>query len=299
MTGVQKEETSPSKSLTSKNSDAAQASKEVLIISCIFGAGFSKLWPAKKNYRSVLFSNNIELKSEAILKGWEFVLVSSLQVSLDPVISSIQSKYVKFLQFFDDFPEYKDYEAYIYHDHKNLFSETELNRLIGMVQEDKSIFMLSSREGWSAAKELKAACTSPRYKQAEEQTVQWINEMVGTRDVNWDAQVYATSFIIYKNLDVISPILNDVYQTIIKLQQPQCQTIWAIIIQSAPNHLQSIHWTETSMIRKTPLPLFKSAIRSIRSAVGLSATKLFRMFGADYENFRKKYVLKIFRASVK
>ena len=35
---------------------------EDLLVACVFGVKFSKLYPALDNYRCVLFSNNIKLK---------------------------------------------------------------------------------------------------------------------------------------------------------------------------------------------------------------------------------------------
>ena len=222
-----------------------------------------------------------------------------LELSPDIKTSSLQSKYVKFLRFLDHYPEFKIYNTIVYHDHKNLFSKNELDRILGLFEEQKSIFMISSRQGWTAADELKSACKFPRYRSSEKETRQWIDEKVRKQHATWDGQVYATSFIVYKNIGSITCILDEVYKTINDLQQPQCQVIWSIIIQNHQEILQSIHWTETSMIRRTPLPFIKNARRSMRHAARAPVAKVFAWLGVDYEAFRKRYVLKVLPPSIK
>lgn len=281
------------------NINLQNLSTNTLLVSAIFGAKFSKLWRAVDGYRCVLFTNNLSIREEAEKKGWEFVFVEKFELSDDFRVSSLQSKYVKFLQFFKDYPEFGGYEKVVYFDHKNVFSSQELERILGIFKEDKKIFMLSSLEGWSAKDELKSASIFPRYKEFESETRDWIDQRVKAGQVNWDAQVYATSFIAYKNIQEIMPFLDEVYRTLLELRQPQCQVIWAVLIEGHKEWLQSIHWVETSMYRKTPLPFPQSVRRFVRHSLRKVVAKILTVLGMDYEEFRRRFVLKILKPSVK
>lgn len=281
------------------NVDGAIKPEATLVVSCVFGTGFSKLWPAQKDFRCILFSNNPKMEVESRKKGWEYVFVDKFNLSSDKTTSSVQAKYVKFLQFLRDFPEYRGYRRYIYYDHAILLPNKELKRLISLVKSDRSIFMMSSRRGFSAADQLKAASMMPRYKQAEERTIRWVNKKVEHEGATWDSQVFATGFIIFQNISIIMPILDEVYDTVVELRQPMCQILWAIVIKKHYRHLQSLHWTETSMVKRTPLPLHQAALRSCRSLLKEFAVHTFYLFNADYEKFRRRYILKLFGAGIR
>ena len=80
----------------------------MLCISCYFGYNKISIHPAPKPKNCVFFSNNIDVKEEALQNGWRFEYVPK-ELSSDPVMSSLQSKYIKFLIFLQDFERYRSY----------------------------------------------------------------------------------------------------------------------------------------------------------------------------------------------
>ena len=74
----------------------------LLIISCIFGKKFKKVYPAPINKgKCLFFTNNKELLSELVSKGWTPVFIR-YPLSNSILVSSLQSKYIKFLQFLNN-----------------------------------------------------------------------------------------------------------------------------------------------------------------------------------------------------
>ena len=73
------------------------------------------------------------------------------------------------------------------------------------------------------------------------------------------------------------------------------------MIQSELKHkdLQSIHWTETNMYRKTPLPFIEDRIRALRGVFKRILSLIFFYLGFDYQKFRRKYLIKLFGPGIK
>ena len=175
-------------------------------------------------------------------------------------------------------------------------------RLKSLFLPDKKIFMISSAASCNLLMGLNNACnTFESYRFSEFKTRKWIQDQVNLGLASWEAQEYATSFIMYKNYHSLLPFLKEVYETILLLKQPYCQAIWAVMIQSELKHknLQSIHWTETNMYRKTPLPFFDDRIRALRRVLQKILSPIIYSLGFDYEKFRRKYIIKIFGSSTK
>lgn len=271
-----------------------------LLVACVFGIKFSKLYPALANYRCVLFSNNIKLKKEALKKGWEFELVDKFELSKDHFLSSLQSKYIKFLQFLDDFPAYKKYRSITYMDHTIKISKEETKRLKALFHRNKKIFMISSRKGYLALEALdKASKSHQRYRNSYRKTKDWIINYQLSKNNPGKPQEFATGFIMYKDFKHLLPFLKNVYETIWKLRQPHCQTIWAVLVQSHMDDLQYIYWSDTSMKKRTPLPLDQDIKRFMRENLRSMGKPTLEFFGIDYERFRKKYLLKLFGAGIR
>ena len=277
--------------------------KDCLIVTCLFGSKWSVLYPAMKEYRCVIFSNNPKTEKEAIKKGWEFKLVKRfLPLSNDFLESRLQGKYTKFLEFLYDFNEYRKYSFITHIDHKNVINSNEFERLRSLFEPTKKIFMISSRAGCSVSETLTNGCnTFESYRLHEKETRSWIQSQVDSGLASWDGQEYACSFIMYKNYDSILPFLKQVYDRLWILRQPHCQAIWAVMIQSNLDELQLqyIHWTETSMFRRTPLPIKQEIKRTVRKLVRKAITPIFNIFGVDYEKFRKSFIIQIFGAGIK
>ena len=270
-----------------------------LLVACIFGVKFSKLYPALVNYRCVLFSNNIKLKKEAIKKGWEFEFVDKFELSQDHFLSSLQSKYIKFLQFLDDFPAYKKYRSITYIDHTLKITNEESKRLKALFHRNKKIFMISCSKGHLVTDGLDNAFKSQRYRNSYKQTKDWINYQLSLRNNPAPPQEYATGFIMYKDFKHLIPFLKNVYVTIWELRQPYCQSIWAVLVQPHLDDLQYIYWSDTSIKKRTPLPFDQNIKRFIRENLRSILKSILEFFGIDYEKFRKKFVLKLFGEGIR
>mgnify|MGYP001349658011 CR=1 FL=1 len=271
-----------------------------LLVACIFGFKFTKLYPALENYRCVLFSNNLEIRNEALKKGWEFEFVDKFALTKDHCLSSLQSKYIKFLQFLDDFPKYKKYKFITYIDHTIKISKKESKRLKSLFLSNKKIFMISSQKGYLANQSIENASKSHiRYGNSYTQTKAWIDYHINHKNIPSPPQEYATGFIMYKNYKSLKPFLKNVYETIWKLNQPHCQSIWAVLIQWHLEDLQYIYWSETSIRKRTPLTLSQDIKRFIREKLRSIVKPFFEFIGIDYENLRIKYILKLFGAGIR
>jgi hypothetical protein len=108
---------------------------EILIISCIFGKKFKKIYPAPivtagplavgvnelvTPSKCLFFTNNPTLKKEIERKGWTPVFIN-MPLTDNSTVSSVQSKYIKFLQFLNNnrFKQLKEkYKQILYFDHK-------------------------------------------------------------------------------------------------------------------------------------------------------------------------------------
>ena len=276
---------------------------DCLVVTCLFGSKWSVLYPAMKEYRCVIFSNNPKIEKEAIKKGWEFKLVKRfLPLTNDFLECRLQTKYTKFLEFLYDFNEFRIYKFITCIDHKNIINFNELERLRTLFDPNKKIFMISSFKGWSVSDALTVSCESyESYRLHEKETRSWIQSKVDAGLASWDGQEYACSFIMYKNYDSILPFLKEVYDRIWILRQPHCQVIWGVMIQSRLDELQlqSIHWKDTSMFRRTPLPLRQEIKRTIRKYVKKAISPMVDIFGINYEDFRKHFIIKIFGDGIK
>jgi hypothetical protein len=101
----------------------------LVVVSCIFGTRFRTLYPAPscpEVSAALLFSNNLDLRREAVRKGWRFEEVpkDNAPLTSDYAASSLQSKYVKFMRFLSDRPDLwgtvlaNDDDKVLYMDHK-------------------------------------------------------------------------------------------------------------------------------------------------------------------------------------
>ena len=77
--------------------------ENLLIISCIFGNKYTKMYKAPLNKNCIFFTNNKNIMNEIISNGWTYKYID-MELVDDYTISSVQSKYIKFLIFLKDFP---------------------------------------------------------------------------------------------------------------------------------------------------------------------------------------------------
>ena len=101
----------------------------ILIISCIFGNKFKKVYKAPLLENCYFFSNNNNIRKEVESNDWHFIFIDFKLVD-DDIICSLQSKYIKYLIFLDNFPLLKKYKQILYFDHKIFIIEQHIINLI-------------------------------------------------------------------------------------------------------------------------------------------------------------------------
>jgi hypothetical protein len=83
-----------------------------------------------------------------------------------------------------------------------------------------------------------------RYARNMRKTIDFTNYMIANNAITDKYQICATGFIIYLNyLDVID-MLNNIYFTCLKHEQPQCQIYWSIFSQKYSNSIAIIDFEE-------------------------------------------------------
>jgi len=79
-----------------------------------------------------------------------------------------------------------------------------------------------------------------RYSKNMEKTVDFVNKNIPDRQVADSIQICNTGMMLYTNYDEIMPLLDEVYETCVSLQQPQCQIIWSVLSQKYKDKIKVI-----------------------------------------------------------
>lgn len=227
------------------------------LISCLFGTKYTIVHPSPDNKNCFLFTNNKNIKSEIIDKGWNYIYVN-FPLTSDYIESSLQAKYIKFLIFLKDFPEFKKYKILIYSDHKieiksNAFNE--INLLINK-NSNKSIIINKSPQCRNKKKkkiydEINAAMGQDRYKKNMGLTKKFVNSLISSGKISPNVEICSTGFLIYINRDKIKNLINDVYNKCIEHKQPECQIYWSVFSQKYSNEIKKINWPDIKNISLT------------------------------------------------
>lgn len=202
----------------------------LLIISCYFGENCGNIHEAPLEGCSYFFTNNQNLKDDIISKKWNYVFVNKT-LSRDPVISSVQAKYIKFLKFLGDYPEFKKYRHILYFDHKlNVTHKTlRLLRAMTRISPQSSLFIPKmNRNEDSLCDEIRLASLQPRYKKNMNKTLEFIKKMYFSRKLHLPLKTSLTGLLLYTNREKIKPLLDNVYHKCVEHMQPECQIYWCI-----------------------------------------------------------------------
>jgi hypothetical protein len=226
-----------------------------LIITGVFGTAFFKCHPSPDGFQCVLFSNNEKLKEEAEVKGWEFQLVRrpGMELSDDEATSSIQSKWIKFINFREEFPEYFLGQPILWVDHKIPLTNAHVSYLQENIAKNKSILVTNTpRIKNKLSDEIEEAMHQNRYRFAMPQTLEWIDSMKRARGISEHVRIMRTGLIYYADLMPVKEVLDEVYEVIDKLKQPECQIIWAVLSQSIERLIQRVEWSELGIEDRLP-----------------------------------------------
>ena len=247
---------------------------EILIISCIFGKTFKKVYPAPQfstssiplvgvggnkvttPYKCIFFTNNPKLKQEIENKGWTPVFIN-MPLSDNSIISSIQSKYIKFLQFLDNnrFKQLKEkYTKILYFDHKFYVQPQHIHKLINLVNNEATRVVIRETPTlktsiWS---EVNAAKGQDRYKLGMSNTIDLINNKIKLGEIQVNIRICNTGIIYYNNYIPVLPMLNNIFSSCATLMQPECQIFWAIYSQQYADLIKTIPFSIINPLWKCP-----------------------------------------------
>ena len=218
---------------------------KLLVISCYFGDRQKKLYKAPLHYNCYFFSNNKNLQQEAEENKWIFFYIDFI-LSSDYIVSSCQSKYIKFLKFLDDFAKFKMYNSILYFDDKVYIKEEHIDILIDISnQSDKYNIIIRKHENNknTIMSEVEEAKHQERYARNMDKTLKLINQKINNNEIKNDVEICNTGLIMYINHNQYNELkfmLNNIYNTSVTLQQPECQILWAIYSQKYLNKIKLI-----------------------------------------------------------
>ena len=252
---------------------------EILIISCIFGKSFKKIYPAPIEYISkgipltncnqncddinangvngvkcLFFTNNPELKQEIIKKGWTPVLIN-MPLTDNSTVSSVQSKYIKFLHFLNNnrFKQLKEqYTKILYFDHKFFVKSHHIHNLIKLSTGYNIIIRETPTLKTSIWTEVNASKGQERYKLGMANTIALINNKIKQREIQSHIRICNTGLIFYNDYHIVLPMLNNIYLACTTLMQPECQIFWAIYSQQYADLIKTIPFATLNPLWKCP-----------------------------------------------
>ena len=238
---------------------------EILIISCIFGKKFKKVYPAPilTPYKCLFFTNNPSLKKEIERKGWTPVFIN-MPLSDNSTVSSVQSKYIKFLQFLNNnrFKQLKEkYKQILYFDHKFQVFSQHINKLIDICANNETntddnsthiIIRETPTLKTSIWDEVNASKGQDRYKLGMNDTIALINNKIKNKEIQSNIRICNTGLIFYNNYTPVIPMLNQIYLACTTLMQPECQIFWAIYSQQYTDLIKTIPFPLINPLWKCP-----------------------------------------------
>ena len=233
---------------------SSNMSSNTLIISCLFGKKFDKTYKAPLYTNCVFFTNNKNLKDEITQNGWTYVYVD-FELSDDFIISSLQSKYIKFLIFLEDFSEFKKFTNIIYTDHKFNLLDNHIDKFFEIYNCNKQSSIIIRKTPGNKTNiydEINDAKSQERYVKSMNETIQLIENKVNLGEINTSIRISNTGIIFYHNYNTILPMLQNIYNSCIQLQQPECQIFWALYSQKYLDHIHQIEFFELNPVWKCP-----------------------------------------------
>lgn len=228
------------------NDDEKININDILIISCNFGNKWLYVHPAPKvpNQKNcVFFTNNKNMKNIIIENNWQYEFIDSManfnnrDPSTDYIQQSIYSKYIKFLQFLTNETykkKYGHYKTILYFDNKINITKDYIDNLINISYYYCNYYVLlaNGNNNKTYQNEIKDASDQERYNRSMPKTIKFLNKKynINSNDYKKIKPLINTGILFYHNYEyLINTLLSDVYKSIIKLNQPECQLIINIL----------------------------------------------------------------------
>lgn len=225
----------------------------LICISCYFGNNFSYVYPSPKSFTSYFFTNNPIMKDEIIKKGWIYHYINK-PIYTDYMMSSIQAKEIKFLQY--NFPFSIQGIDILYFDHKVYIKDNDIFYLQDISYKNPSSEILIREHENPNRKtiydEINEANKIERYRKNMKQTISYISEYIKDNNLSFKTKISNTGVIYYNSINHIKPLLKDIYNLIIKLQQPECQILWAVLSQHYKSFITYLSFYDLDVLWKQP-----------------------------------------------
>jgi hypothetical protein len=224
-----------------------------LIVSCAFGTHIGSVYPAVPGRRNAFFSNNPAMEKTVREKGWNYIKVTDFPLSNDILISSLQSKWVKFLKFLPDIPLFDDVEKITYHDHKFCVEAAHLDWILANnLDQHDMLIRETPRLKETISDEVEAAVAQERYLRNMPQTLDFIRNLVDAGKISERIRILNTGLMHFNNLPACRPFTDAVYETCSRLQQPECQIVFAALLQMSSVRIKRVPWSQLEPLWKAP-----------------------------------------------
>ena len=83
-------------------------------------------------------------------------------------------------------------------------------------------------------------------------TLDWVERMKKERGVIENVRIMNTGLIYYSKISAVREVLDEVYEVVNQLNQPECQIIWAVLSQPIHNLIQRVEWSDIGIEHKLP-----------------------------------------------
>jgi hypothetical protein len=154
------------------------------------------------------------------------------------------------LAFLPNFPELQKYQTILYFDHKIAIQPSHIEKLlkIGSVAIDASVIIRTTpRQKRHITDEINDAIKIPKYAKNMKKTIEFVQKKIQEKAFLPATQICNTGLLLYQNVGPIVPMLHNIYQSCISLQQPECQLFWSVFSYKYSSHIKIIDYTTISI----------------------------------------------------
>jgi hypothetical protein len=227
---------------------------EICVIMCIFGAQFTQVYEAPKNYPCYCFTNNPALQTELDKKGWNYIHIDS-PIFDDSVESTLQVKYIKFLEFEKEerFFFFKEYKYIIMVDHKLELKDEHIYKMLK--RNNKKIFLKNhpSRDKsiliWH---EVERSMNQERYLRNMPATIDYINQKIYAGSSEYVCLPWCGLILYEHNDEQVKKLAHEVYNDIMRVKMSNDQIVWALVSQKYTEIIQMIDFYDIPLRWELP-----------------------------------------------